>query len=325
LAIPQLDHDPRRGVAVHAPARAADSAPRILRFLKSERLLHWTLAIPFVLLYGSALMMLALWGEPHPRHIRTAFAWVHRTAGACLVLFPPIALLRGRKEWRIHLENMREGWIWTADDLRWLILFPKAAADSRITLPEQGKFNAAEKLNFMMVFATYPLYIATGLMIWLPGIAFVPWLAHCAMAVIGFPLVAGHIFMATINPGTRIGLSGMITGRVDREWAKHHYRRWFREKFERFEPARKVPAVVPLLQRPATLRCGTCHEPHAFESWERLLERMFQVEPLFCPSCGSEMGIISAQADPVMAEAILRHLENGRADEPFGEQLTRAA
>jgi len=38
--------------------------------------------------------------------------------------------------------------------------------------------------------------------------------------------------MALVNPGTRVGLSGMITGHVDREWAKHHYTSWYRDHFE---------------------------------------------------------------------------------------------
>ena len=299
-------------------------SPRILRFLQSERFLHWALAVPFVLLYATALMMVILWSEPQPRHIRTGFAWAHRVLGLCLLLFPPVVLFRGRKQWRTHLANLKEGWIWNRDDLRWLILFPRAALDSRIRLPDQGKFNAAEKLNFMMVSAAYPLYIVTGLLIWMPGIAFVPWLAHCAMALLGIPLVVGHILMATVNPGTRIGLSGMITGWVDREWARHHYHRWYREHFEKPEPAVTVADVVPLLQHRAIVRCSFCLDALTFDSWEQLLQRMFQVEPLFCPTCRSELIMADAEATPDMADTILQHLERGAASQPF-EQTTAAA
>ena len=38
--------------------------------------------------------------------------------------------------------------------------------------------------------------------------------------------------MALINPSSRKGLNGMITGHVDREWGKHHYRRWYRDHHE---------------------------------------------------------------------------------------------
>jgi len=221
------------GVAA-APPGGAKTPPEslILRFLPGERFLHWALAGPFVLLYLSAGLMFLFYGEPSPRQFRTAFSIAHRTFGVLLIVLPPLALLRGNADWRVHLENMREGWRWTAADIRWLLLFPRNALNPEIALPEQGKFNAAEKLNFMMVSTCYPLYIITGILVWLPGVAIVSYLAHYAMAVVGVPLVLGHIFMATIAPDTKVGLSGMITGQVDRSWAKHHYRRWYREQFE---------------------------------------------------------------------------------------------
>ncbi len=289
---------------------------KILRFRRSERFLHWALAVPFVLLYASALAMVLLWNEPHPRVLRTGFAWAHRIFGFGLLLLPLLALVRGGSEWRTHWANLKEGWTWTRDDFRWLVLFPRSALDSRVRLPDQGKFNAAEKLNFMMVSAGYPLYIGTGMLMLLPGAAFVPWLAHFAMALLGIPLVVGHIVMATINPSTRIGLSGMITGWVDREWAKHHYRRWYRESFEKLEPVRTLPAVVLQLQQPAQARCDSCGEILAFDSWEELLRRSFQVEPLFCPACGSELETTEAE--------IRGHLEQGAGSRPLGARTPRS-
>jgi len=316
---------PTTNAALPHAASSPGPSSKILRFLVSERFMHWSLALPFVLLYASALLMFAFWGEPQPRLIHTVAGWIHRVAGVCLIVFPPLAIIRGRADWRMHVENMREGWIWHREDIRWLILFPKAAADSRIALPEQGKFNAAEKLNFMMVSATYPLYIATGLLIWSQSVAFFPWLAHVIVAVMGMPLIGGHIFMATINPSTRIGLSGMFTGMVDREWAKHHYRSWYRRHFEGHAPAAHTLGFESLLQRPAMIRCDTCNEMHTFPSWEHLLQRVFQVEPLFCPKCESEIGIVSAEADPEVAEAILHHLATGGANLPFREGPASAA
>ena len=104
-----------------------------------------------------------------------------------------------------------------------------AGVSSKFKLPEQGKFNAAEKVNFMVLMGTYPLYIATGLLIWLTDCAFLAWLLHSFMAVIATPLILGHMYMAMINRGGRPGLQGMITGFVDRQWAKHHYAHWYRE------------------------------------------------------------------------------------------------
>lgn len=347
----------------HRPSHARVGASgKIKRFVASERFVHWALAIPFVVLYVSAAVMLAFWAEPQPRYVRTAAALVHKAAGIALIVFPPLVLLRGWREWRAHLGNIKEVWTWTLNDVRWLLLSPLAAVNSRIELPEQGRFNAAEKLNFMMVCTTYPLYIATGLMIWAPGAAFVPWIVHLAMAALGLVLVAGHIFMASVNPSTRVGLEGMITGWVDREWAKHHYRRWYREQFERKSPprspaparvsmptrppvARRAPAAAAtpapapptpfappraaappslgaLLKQPARIRCGACGEVHGFESWERLLQRLFQVEPLFCPKCRTQVVPALGEAAPDLAHVVLQHLRHESADEPL---VTRAS
>lgn len=183
---------------------------KILRFLPGERFLHWALAIPFVLLYLTAGLMIAFYNEPSPRLFREAFAVGHRVVGVLLIVLPPLAFVRGSADWRVHLQNMREGWRWTADDIRWLLLFPKNVLNPKVALPEQGKFNAAEKINFMMVSAFYPLYIVTGIMVWLPGVAFVEYLAHYAMAVAGVPLVLGHIFMATIAPDTKVDRKSVV-------------------------------------------------------------------------------------------------------------------
>ena len=314
------DDDPARESDIPEPA--SHVSPRILRFLEAERLLHWALAIPFVLLYGSALLLVLFWSEAPPRRIHDAIAWGHRAFGLLLIVLPPLALWRGSSDWRIHLENMREGWRWTRDDIRWILLFPRNAVDSRVVLPEQGKFNAAEKLNFMMVSFFYPLYIVTGLMVWLPGVAFSAYLAHFTIALLGLPLVAGHIFMATINPETKVGLSGMITGWVDRGWASHHYARWFRERIEVHEV---IPAATQLLEKPARVRCPNCSEVRSFASWKKLLERSFQVEPLFCPVCLDEISLVGAGTEGTAADAILQHLEKAGADEPYDRRNVAGA
>jgi formate dehydrogenase subunit gamma len=307
------------------PEQPADASPRkssgeapapsqILRFQAGERLLHWALAAPFVLLYTTAALLMVFYGEPHPRPFREAFALAHRVFGVMLIALPPLALLAGAKDWRVHLENLREGWIWRRDDFRWLVLFPKNAMNPKIELPEQGKFNAAEKLNFMMVSTFYPLYVFTGVLVWLPGVEFTAYLAHFAMAVLGLPLVGGHIFMATINPETRVGLSGMFTGWVDRSWAKHHYTRWYREHFE---PSGLVLGLAERLKLPARVHCGSCEDVQVYDSWMSLIERSFRVEPLVCPTCASPIRLVPPGDEGRAAEVVLEHLRSNGANEAF--------
>jgi len=215
-----------------APSRKSVETRHILRFRRSERMLHWSIAIPFLVCFASALILMIFY-NPHPqRSYRLVFSLLHRISGACLMIFPALTALRNRNDHRIHLYNIKQAFGWVADDVKWLFLMGAAAVSSKVTLPEQGKFNAAEKLNFMMVLCTYPLFIATGIILWGLRVPVAAWMLHVGMAAMAAPLVLGHIFMATINPETRVGLSGMLTGYVDRHWAKHHYTRWYREQFE---------------------------------------------------------------------------------------------
>jgi len=117
-----------------------------------------------------------------------------------------------------------------------------AAVSKRIVLPEQGKFNAAEKLNFMTLTATYPLYILTGIIIWATNGLLIAWLIHFGMALVATPFVVGHLYMAMVNPSSRVALSGMFSGFVDPEFVKHHHTQWYREHFE---VAVEVEVITP--------------------------------------------------------------------------------
>ena len=218
--------------------------PKVLRFRQSERWLHWGLAVPFLVCLGSAATLIAFYnffpGRPH----RDLVSWIHKAGGISLVVLPLLALARRPSEMRLHFHNIRQAWGWTLKDLKWLALLAAAAVSKRVRLPEQGKFNAGEKLNFMGIMTSYPLFIVTGALIWLTGANLLAWIAHVACALVVAPLVIGHVYMALINPGTRKGLSGMVTGYVDRDWAREHYREWYRDTYGDDEVTE--PKLVPV-------------------------------------------------------------------------------
>jgi formate dehydrogenase gamma subunit len=211
--------------------RRKEMAREILRFRRSEILLHWAIAVPFMVCLATGVALKFAFNLDSG-FLRDAVSWLHRIAGVAFIVLPVWATIRNWTDYRVHLFNIREGWTWTLDDLKWLLLMGPAAISKRIVLPEQRKFNAAEKLNFMMGMVSYPVFVVTGVLLLLPGIRIVPWIVHVGMAAAMAPLILGHIYMALVNPGTRVGLSGMFSGRVDREWARQHYRRWYREHFE---------------------------------------------------------------------------------------------
>lgn len=206
-------------------------ANKILRFRTSERLLHWALALPFLVCLGTAIVLFCYYNPDPTRPYRVVLGAIHRVAGIALIVLPLLAVLISKGDFKTHFYNIRQAWFWNLDDIKWLLLMGPAAINKKIVLPEQGKFNAAEKINFMYLMTTYPLYIISGFYIWETDAAFVAWNTHVAIALLSIPLILGHIFMATINAGSRVGLSGMFSGYVDRQWAKHHYPKWFREWF----------------------------------------------------------------------------------------------
>ena len=243
-----MPHTQMKEPAAEGPVRTtADS--KILRFAKSERMLHWAIAGPFLFSYLTALILVVIYNPDRSRPLRFLFSTLHRSSGVALIVLPMLATLKIRGDVRIHWYNIKQAWTWMFDDIKWLALMLLAAMTDKVRLPEQGKFNAAEKLNFMVLMVTYPLYVATGLLIWITHINVLSWLLHFFMAVLATPLLLGHLFMALVNRSSRVGLQGMISGYVDRQWAKHHYRRWYREHHE----AGEEPPPAPTASSPAAL------------------------------------------------------------------------
>lgn len=215
----------------------SDLPAEILRFKTSERHLHWAIAVPFMVCYATALVLLAVYNPDPTRPFRAVFSWAHRLSGVCLFVLPLWTVLRHRRDVDVHVHNVRAAWRWRVEDVKWLFLMGLSTINKRVVLPDQGKFNAGEKLNFMFLTASYPLYLITGFLIWLPGVAFASWMVHISLAALATPLIFGHVFMATVNPDTRTGLSGMISGFVDRHWAQHHYRHWYNDHFRHLHVA----------------------------------------------------------------------------------------
>jgi hypothetical protein len=59
------------------------------------------------------------------------------------------------------------------------------------------------------------------------------------------------------------------------------------------------------------MRCPWCGTSQSHGSWEELARRVFQVQPLTCPSCQQVLLAPLPEAAPGIAEAILHHAESG--------------
>jgi len=52
------------------------------------------------------------------------------------------------------------------------------------------------------------------------------------------------------------------------------------------------------------------------QSWARLLRKILEVDPLLCPDCRVEMKIVSVITDPMVVDAILQHVDEGKGHDP---------
>lgn len=53
-------------------------------------------------------------------------------------------------------------------------------------------------------------------------------------------------------------------------------------------------------------------------AWARLMAKVYEVDPIVCPKCGTKMKVIAVIEDPDELKRILRHLEKmGRSPPGF--------
>jgi formate dehydrogenase gamma subunit len=113
---------------------------------------------------------------------------------------------------------------WGRDDMHWLFeLFKKNKTDVK------GKFNAGQKVNFLVVLLLIIGFSFTGLVIWMKSNfsrSFVElnFIIHDSLVILSVLLLSGHITLALYYNES---LKCIIFGIVDAEWAKKHYLNWF--------------------------------------------------------------------------------------------------
>jgi cytochrome b subunit of formate dehydrogenase len=205
------------------------SSQKILRYKKSNRSIHWIIAIPFMVCYTTALILVFYYNPDPSRPLRTVFSWVHRISGVSLLLLLIIVISRSKHDLGVYFYNIKNAWSWTMRNSKLLCFLGLSTISKRAALPEQGKFNAsvakASYSTAMILTSISPFFILTGILIWLTDSAILFWLIHISMAVITTPLLLGHIFMVSLKPNTRVALTRRISGFVDRQYVKHNHAR----------------------------------------------------------------------------------------------------
>ncbi len=200
------------------PGQLARTPERVQRFTVSERAVHWLTALAFFSLLLSGLVV----GRRGTFH-DVMYVW-HLASAAVLVGGVALIVVAGNR--RALGRTGRELGSLNVEDREWLAAIP-ARLLSGASEPPAARFNAGQKVNFLLVCILLVVLYVTGVDTIIAGTHHNLIFGGHKLATIAFcVLVAGHLYMALFNRATRPALRGMLNGEVDREWASRHYPRW---------------------------------------------------------------------------------------------------
>lgn len=192
------------------------------RFSRAERWIHHlTALLMLVCLVTAAMLYLPALATAVGRRdlIRTVHIW-------CGFALPaPVALGLASRAFRTDLRRLNR---FVPHDWEWLSRGDRRAVREGRGVVPVGKFNAGQKLNAAFTAGAVLVMLGTGEMLTFPD----PWpdrwrggatFVHDWLFVVIVVVTAGHLWEALRDRGA---LTGMLTGRVDREWAARHHAGW---------------------------------------------------------------------------------------------------
>lgn len=201
----------------------------IERFTSVERLAHWTMAISFVILAITGILMLFGKYVVLPLFGHTLFGWlaylcknVHNFVGPVFAVSTVVFFIIYVKDNLPH-----------ASDLKWLARAGGALGKGHVSA---GRFNAGEKIWFWGGVVILGMIVSGSgfvLDMLVPGIEYtrgnmqIANVIHIVGAVLVASMSLAHIYIGTI--GMEGAYEAMRTGYVDDTWAKEHHDLWYED------------------------------------------------------------------------------------------------
>jgi formate dehydrogenase subunit gamma len=236
--VERFDENARREASRHG--RTVVHRGELLRHPVYTRVLHWSVAIFFVLSLLSGFGIYSPWlyrwltplfgGGPMTRFLHPWFG-----------LFFDVAFFFQFLNWMVPMR-------WTQADRRWTRRMKDYVSNKeKVEAPDVGFFNGGQKLYFWAIVASGLLFLISGVPMWLDNI-FPRWLVAVSYVlhdIAGLVMLAGfiiHVYEGTAaQPGT---FQSMTDGTVTEEWAWTHHPAWYadvtgREPREDYEQARR--------------------------------------------------------------------------------------
>ncbi|MBT8435201.1 MAG: formate dehydrogenase subunit gamma, partial [Gammaproteobacteria bacterium] len=202
------------------------SGQMVKRFSETERIVHWTLAIVFLFLAVTGLILLL--GRPLliPLFGKEVFSLLASASKEGHNLFGPIFLV----SLLMMLFSFVKRNIYEKGDLTWLLKGGGFIGDGHVS---GGFFNMGEKTWYWIVILIGLAISISGLILVSPNfgqgrvVMEISHLVHVFGAIILTAVSIGHMYMGSI--GTEGSLEGMKSGYVDINWVEAHHDRWARE------------------------------------------------------------------------------------------------
>lgn len=201
----------------------------IRRYSTGARLTHTAVAIAYVYLFLTGLALF------HP-----AFYWLAAFSGGgelMRILHPWVGVGLGvfflgyaLTLWRDNLLKKNDG--------AWLGTMFRYMRKEHEGIPEQGKYNAGQKVLFWSMLLFVTALLLSGLVVWQPYFApsftaqmrMLASVVHAITAFLMFIGIGIHIYAAIWTKGS---IKAITQGTVTRAWARYHHPAWAREVEER--------------------------------------------------------------------------------------------
>lgn len=206
-------------------------------------LLHWFNAIVWFIELATGLAVVSAAGfrvapEWYTSTLTSAFGAanllrMHIATGLTWIVVFIVYGVFGYRDYVHHEVLIREMGL-DHDDFEWLrIRTLRLLKRTQEPLPQQGIYNAGQKLFAYVVYMALPVIGVTGLIMtfhWF-GSAIVAWSMVLHFLAVGV-VVSGlmiHVYMGAVFPEERPAFFSMITGMVNELYAYNHHYKWWRE------------------------------------------------------------------------------------------------
>jgi len=199
------------------------SGRMVHRFSDYERMLHWLLAIVFLFLAITGLILLLGRSLLIPLFGHHLFSLLASASKEGHNLFGPIFLV----SLLLMLVSFARRNIYEKGDLTWLLKGGGFIGKGHVS---GGFFNMGEKSWYWLVILVGLALSISGLILVFPNfdqgrvIMEISHVVHVVGAVLLIAVAIGHMYLASV--GTEGTAEGMISGYVDVNWAEAHHDRW---------------------------------------------------------------------------------------------------